>query len=261
MYRLIDTVFGFVNEKSPIIIHTPNRKSFGDCAKDIYYGLLKAKRESKKVLFIYPRPFIFRRLGFSVINRELFELESEYLYPSKSTYGFIGGCMLSIYALCLYILGELRSSRLRQVFHPIWPVMTELDFGFNIPRIGRSEIYKQHDINFFSWEIVKTQQWEAQHKEYSPPKIKETKLRYAEQIRLKIGIPLTDWFVCFHTRGTEANSNRNQAIQNFIQGIKVITDAGGWVVRLGNSSMIPLPDMDKVIDYAHSELKSELMDL
>ena len=261
MYRLIDSVFGLVNKKSRVIFYTPNRRSFGECVKDMYYGLLLAKREGKKVLFIYPRPFIFRRLGFSVVNRELFDLESEYILPSKSAYGFIAGCLLSIYVFCLFVLGALRSSSLRRVFQPIWPVMTVLDFGFHIPRIGRSEIYKQHDINFFSWEIVETQHWEKKHETYAPPRLKESKRCYAEKLRVQLGIPLTDWFVCLHLRNNEPNPNRNQSIENCIEGIKAITNAGGWVVRLGDPTMTPFPPTQRVIDYAHSPYKSELMDL
>ena len=77
MYRLVDKAFGKFNKRNRVIIHTPNRRSFGECAKDMYFGLLKAQREDKKILFVYPRPFIFKMLGFSVVNRELFDLESE----------------------------------------------------------------------------------------------------------------------------------------------------------------------------------------
>ena len=54
---------------------------------------------------------------------------------------------------------------------------------------------------------------------------------------------------------------RNASIQNYIEGIKAITDAGGWVVRLGEPGLPKLPVMERVIDYAHSPYKSELMDI
>ena len=256
MYRLIDAAFGQFNKRSKVLIHTPNRRSFGECAKDMYFGLLKAQRENKKILFVYPRPLIFKRLGFSVVNRELFDLESEYIISSNGVYGFIAGIILSFYCLCLEILGKLRL-----LFNKIWPLKTDLDFGLHIPRIGRSEIYKPHDINYFSWEFVEMQEWGKQHQNYLPPNLKKIKKDFAEQERIKIGIPLGDWFVCLHFRDIEQNSNRNQNIENCIKGIEAINNAGGWVVRLGSNSMPPLPAMDKVIDYAHSSFKSELMDL
>lgn len=261
MYRLINSVFGLTNKKSQVLLLTPSRRSFGECANEMYYGLLKAQRESKKVLFIYPRPFIFKRLGFSVVNRELFDLDSEYNLPSKGFFGFIAGCLLSVYVFCLHILYELRYSNWsRQVFKHIWPVM-KLEMGFSFPTIGRPELWKPYGINFFSWDILEMQHWSKQHEEYIPPRLKESKRRYAEQTRVQLGIPLTDWFVCLHARATESKPARNVSIHNYIEGIKAITNAGGWIVRLGDSAMTPLPTMEKVIDYAHSPYKSELMDL
>ena len=43
--------------------------------------------------------------------------------------------------------------------------------------------------------------------------------------------------------------------------IKAVVDAGGWVVRIGDSSMTPLPEMTHVIDYAHSDAKNDWMDV
>jgi putative glycosyltransferase (TIGR04372 family) len=54
---------------------------------------------------------------------------------------------------------------------------------------------------------------------------------------------------------------RNASIQTYIEGIKVITAAGGWVVRIGDPTMTTLPQMDRVIDYPHTRFKSELMDI
>ena len=256
MYRLVDNVFGHFNKRSSILIHTPNRRSFGECAKDMYFGLLKAQRENKKILFVYPRNLIFKRMGFSVVNRELFDLESEYIISSNGVYGTIAGILLSIYTMFLFTLGSLRS-----LLNKIWLLETDIDFGFHIPRIGRSEIYKPHDVNYFSWEFVEMQDWGNQHQNYLPPKLKKNKKDIAAQIRVQLGIPLDSWYVCLHFRTNEMHSNRNQTIENCKKGIEAINNAGGWVVRLGDNSMPPLPNMDKVIDYAHSSFKSELMDL
>jgi putative glycosyltransferase (TIGR04372 family) len=79
-----------------------------------------------------------------------------------------------------------------------------------------------------------------------------------------MGIPLEDWFVCLHVRETKNlkdSDNRDATIQNHFGGIKAITEKGGWVVRIGDSSMTPLPPMERVIDYPHTPYKSELMDM
>jgi len=54
---------------------------------------------------------------------------------------------------------------------------------------------------------------------------------------------------------------RNSSILNYISAIKVITDAGGIVVRMGDSTMTPLPVLPNVIDYPFSSKKSPLLDL
>lgn len=82
------------------------------------------------------------------------------------------------------------------------------------------------------------------------------------------GMRQGDWFVCLHVReGGWKDKNslvenfRNANIQTYIPAIKAVTDAGGWVVRMGDSTMEPLPEMPKVIDYAHSDEKSDWMDV
>ena len=177
MYRLFNSFIGFANTKRKVLLMTPNRRSFGECANDMYYGLLKAQHDSKKVLFLYPRSLIFKRLGFSLHNRELFDLESEYTISSNGFSGFILGSLLTIYVLSLHCAYELRhSSFLRRVFKPIWPAM-KVDGGYSVPQIGRPELWKPYAINNFSWNIVEKQNWSKRHEEYTPPKLKVSKQR------------------------------------------------------------------------------------
>lgn len=261
MYRLVNSAFGFVNTKRKVLLMTPNRRGFGECANDMYYGLLKAQHERKRVLFIYTRSFIFKKLGFSLHNREYFDLESEHIISSNGFSGFILGSILTIYVLFLHCARKLRDSIfLRGFFKPIWPII-KYDAGYILPLIGREELWKPYNINNFSWDIAEKQNWSKRHEEYIPPKLKVSKKLQAERIRIQMGIGLNEWFVCLHVRAIESRPFRNASIQNYIEGIKAITDAGGWVVRLGEPGLPKLPVMEKVIDYANSPYKSELMDI
>ncbi|MDO8675137.1 MAG: TIGR04372 family glycosyltransferase [Candidatus Omnitrophota bacterium] len=82
-----------------------------------------------------------------------------------------------------------------------------------------------------------------------------------------LGVPNHAWFVCLHVRESGWNDNshagnfRNADIKTYVPAIKAIVDAGGWVVRMGDLGMTPLPPMDHVIDYAHSDAKSDWMDI
>lgn len=84
-----------------------------------------------------------------------------------------------------------------------------------------------------------------------------------------LGIPDDAWFVCLHAReggyhreiSGSTQEHRNTSIKDYFAAICQITDKGGWVIRLGDPSMTPLPVMHNVIDYAHSPVKSDWMDV
>jgi putative glycosyltransferase (TIGR04372 family) len=56
-------------------------------------------------------------------------------------------------------------------------------------------------------------------------------------------------------------SHRNASIDDYIPAIKLITERGGYVIRLGDRSMRPAPKIDGLIDYALSPEKSPAIDI
>ena len=82
-----------------------------------------------------------------------------------------------------------------------------------------------------------------------------------------LGVPDRAWFVCFHVRESGWNDNghsgdfRNSDIKTYAPAVKAVVDAGGWVIRMGDPGMTPSPPMDHVVDYAHSDAKSDWMDI
>jgi len=95
-------------------------------------------------------------------------------------------------------------------------------------------------------------------------KIKEHHYKYGRKILKEFNLPNNAWYVSVHIREGSLNdkeSYRNSSIKNFYKSIKHITDQGGYVFRVGDSSMTPFPKMKNVIDYAHSNKKSEIMDI
>jgi len=83
-----------------------------------------------------------------------------------------------------------------------------------------------------------------------------------------LGVPDGAWFVCLHVRepgwrdfGTRAANFRNCNINTYSSAVKAVVDAGGWVIRMGDPGMTPLPKTDHVLDYAHSSAKSDWMDI
>ena len=83
----------------------------------------------------------------------------------------------------------------------------------------------------------------------------------------RLGVPADAWFVCFHCRepgffsGEIDHSHRDADVLTFIPAMQAVTALGGWCIRMGDPSMQPLPTMERVIDYARHEAKSDWMDV
>ena len=85
-----------------------------------------------------------------------------------------------------------------------------------------------------------------------------------------MGLPKNAWYVTLHVRGKGyRGENVNNSVDNFrspdinlyIDAIKYITKLGGWVFRMGDSTMQNIPEIPNCIDYANSNYKSKFMDV
>ncbi len=83
-----------------------------------------------------------------------------------------------------------------------------------------------------------------------------------------LGLPDSAWFVCVHVReggfspvDEELQAHRNGNIEATIPAMEEIARQGGWVIRIGDSSMRRLPPLPQVIDYAHHPMKSDRLDV
>ncbi|HUR53429.1 MAG TPA: TIGR04372 family glycosyltransferase, partial [Gemmataceae bacterium] len=85
----------------------------------------------------------------------------------------------------------------------------------------------------------------------------------------KMGVPAGAWFACVHVRSPGFHkegkithqAHRNADIESYIPAIQEVVRRGGYVIRLGDKSMPPLPKMAGVIDYALGRHKSPRMDV
>ncbi len=89
--------------------------------------------------------------------------------------------------------------------------------------------------------------------------------RSGRQLLEQCGMPSNAWFVTLHVRDqrfgkagqrieVDLSALRNARIETYHLAIKEITDRGGWVIRVGDVSMPPLPPLERVIDFAHRDL-------
>jgi len=86
----------------------------------------------------------------------------------------------------------------------------------------------------------------------------------------KLGLPGDAWYVTLHVREpgyrgeTPENTTENWRNANpldYLKACEAVTNAGGWVFRMGDPSMTPLPKMPQVIDYVHHEIRCDWMDV
>jgi len=93
--------------------------------------------------------------------------------------------------------------------------------------------------------------------------------RRARQQLARFGIGAEDWFVAVHAREGaffqedegSPERHRNASIASYVPAMRQIVERGGWVVRVGDPTMTPLPPLDRVIDYPHTEARTDWMDV
>jgi putative glycosyltransferase (TIGR04372 family) len=144
---------------------------------------------------------------------------------------------------------------LRTVMQPLAEKLT----GFEL-KTGFATLYE-------AWNIA-GDQWE---KEKRPPllNLRPEDAERGNQVLKKWGVPQGAWFVALHVREYDAhapNHNRlrsapNADISTYMPAIRAIIARGGWVIRMGDSSMSALPPVPGLVDYANSTDKSEWMDV
>jgi putative glycosyltransferase (TIGR04372 family) len=94
-------------------------------------------------------------------------------------------------------------------------------------------------------------------------------MQRGRQVLAALGVPADAWYVGLHVRegsyyGESSggmSTHRNAQIEDYFPAIKAVTDRGGYVIRLGDSSMRPLPEMPRVLDYALGAQKSAQADI
>jgi len=142
------------------------------------------------------------------------------------------------------------------------PLEERLKIPLNYYIVLQGKIYKR----FLTIGYV-GEQWVKERRD-PPLKLSDEDYQRGWQHLKMFGLNQNDWFVCFHVResgwkdkDSRGNDFRDADIDSYQSAMKTVTDAGGWVFRMGDPNMKPLPEMPRVIDYAHSKAKSDWMDV
>lgn len=254
---ILHHLFYWLGKLTGTLIIIPHPVTIGNCGEDIYYGLLKARRDKKKLVILFPYE-LPGYLRLRIPNREMILLESEYrtFLPSNP-----------LYPLCCFLI-TLYFGFFRGV-----SLVTERNFKYRlpeahiIPMIGQQLLWMPKPVmHDFSWDLVDRDRWAEQTETPLEISLSRPKLELAERMRREMGMPPDAWFVCLHVReggyhNDHGTVERNADINNYIPAIKEITRRGGWVVRMGDATMKRLPPMERLIDYPFTPQKGELMDV
>ena len=256
---IVDRIFHKINSSKnhPYSYLSPHVYSVGECSDDIHQGLIKAKQEKKKLVILYPFdiPCIFK---YKLTNRALLNIKSD-LIVDQGKYVTILSRMLMT---CIYMPLRVAGLLLRKFSR------FNLPDSYHFPQIGIRNIYvPEKPMKEFSFDSVRRYGWEKKFNE-----TKDITIRLNDNVHdgyeyRRIGLPRNCWFVCLHVRESGFRSDegrrelRNANILTYIPAIKEITSRGGWVVRMGDDTMTPLPSMENVIDYPFTKYKSDFMDL
>ena len=255
----LEKIFNKINSSKthPYFYLSPNAYAIGNCAEEIFNGLIHAKDSGKKLFIIYTfnLPFIFK---YKLTNRSLFSIQSSYIYQPNSVVLFFIRLLLTL----LYIplrLSSLISRRLLDV---------RFEESYDYPCVGKKTLFvPSFDRDKFEFMNVIKHDWKKKFNYTFDFTLggcsKEEILSSLEAM----GIPKNDWYVCLHVRESGFRNDkgrreyRNSDINNYIPAIKEIVSRGGWVVRMGDDTMKPLPKLKNVIDYPFTKFKSEILDL
>ncbi len=252
----------WIGKKTGTIILTPNIAVVGNCGEEVYFGLLKARREGKKLMILWPYE-LPGRLKFGLTNVEVINVDSDYrAAPYNSAATIAARLIVTIYFAFFRTLSLARRLVLGR----------HLNNVYRIPIMGASTLWQPDDVRDFSWGGVKQYDWPKQLETPLNVFLAKEKQQLAKRERESMGLPENAWFVCLHVRQsgfrdsdvykeTDAYDERNASIINYIGAIEEITNCGGWVVRMGDASMTRLPAMERVIDYPFTKAKSALMDV
>lgn len=252
---LLSRVCDWIGRKTNTIVMIPHPIVVGNCAEEILYGLLKARKQGKKLVLLhqYPLPW---PLNYRLTNADLIDVDSDFrAFSRDSGWHVLGSALVTVYAgICRILLRPLR--RLGYT----------LDADNYYPGVGHSTLWQPEEVMpDFSWDVVAGYEWPKVLQEPFPVYLSKRKKAEGRRELKRMGLPDDAWFVCLHVRegGWHGDSmtERNSDILNYSEAIEEVTRRGGWVLRMGDSTMKRLPAMERVIDYPFTASKSYAMDL
>ena len=237
--------------KNKYYVFSPWSQRIGHLCLEIIMAASAAKRYNKKLVFISP---------YKPVNTEIFNCcFSCTVHIRHDIRVLILHVLIFIPGFFNWFYNGCRNKAVKYV-----PIISKVfPQIFIIPRIGiekgKSWRHRLRDTEcYHDFKLLMSQKIKV--------KLNPVQLKKGNEISEKLGLPKDSWFVCIHARESSYLCDtfrewQNSDINNYLKAIRYITKLGGYVIRMGDPRMTRIPKMKNVIDYAHSEYKSGLMDL
>lgn len=255
-FSLHHRFLAWVGRLTNTIILCPHPVSIGNASEDYYFGLLKARREGKKLVVLFPYP-LPGRLKQPTFDPAILLLGSDLLaMKHRSPISSVLSAVLTLYFLVVIV-----SIIILNKFFQFWPS------GYYFRPLAGQDLLWRPDPSVikFDWDLAREQDWGTQFSTPLELTLDRKIIASCEVEREQMGLPRDAWFVCLHVREGgyrgDWENKVNSNIGNYLGAIKEITQRGGWVVRLGDPTMTKLPILDQVIDYPFHPGRSAIMDV
>lgn len=229
-------------------------EAFGNRAEDLYYALLKCRREHLKLIILKRKWNLFGKLSFRKANAQLLNIQ----HPLIVNNVFLEGTnyLLTIVLSMIRVIG-IGTRKLFTILGTGWTqnwLVSLSEFC-----IGRDELWGRATIPFSLHSRVMN---------YETATDERLNVSFKERKVLDATFPFLQGkkYACLHVRSGgffddhEYSAPRNSDISSYVPAINYLVNEGFIVVRVGDPSM-PHLDIAGVFDYAHSDARSELNDV
>jgi putative glycosyltransferase (TIGR04372 family) len=249
-------LFGLIGKITGRVFLMPHPTAIGNALEDYLFGLMYAKKNNRKLVTIVPCA-ILRKTGLKILDSKYLTFSNELTQPK---YGSNSYKLFSTVVSIMYLVFRIVTMIMYKMFKINLP-----DTYFH-PSLGQDVIWKPYLKKSFDWQTAQDLNWPDQFDEKKFKLTLPAEIEYGcSQAALKLGLPPDAWYVCLHVReggySKDEINFRNSDIENYLDAIKYITSQGGWVIRMGDSSMQKLPSMVQVIDYANHPDRNALLDI
>jgi len=229
-------------------------EAFGNRAEEIYFALLKCRRDNLRLILIKRKFNLVWKFRFRNANRALLDLDHPLILTGWLLEAFSWACSLFLALARVFGMGFR---------------FVETKFGFSglgVRLVRLSDITVGH-LGLWG-EVVSPYQSTISRIDWKRCFEEKLGVGYRPRSFLDERFPLLRGrrYVCLHVRDggffndADFSESRNADIENYLIGIKWLVDAGYVVVRLGDPSM-PQVNIDGVFDYPHSAQRSESNDI